>query len=95
MKLNFILKELMFKHDLNPTDLSRVTDIPLSTLHGWLNGVEPKSIGQLKMLSDYFQVSLDYLCFGESPYIENIPKIHEEINIGNYEVILRKVKENI
>lgn len=39
--------------------------IPKSTIHGWLNGVEPKSIIELKRLSDHLHIPLDELCFGE------------------------------
>ncbi len=93
MKLNKTLKRLLNESELSATELSKLTDIPLSTLHGWINGVEPKSISQLKKIADFFDVSLDFLCFGE-PKSKNIKDFGGDISIGNYEVILRRIRED-
>lgn len=96
MKLQTTLKELIKGADITPTKLSKATGVPLSTLHGWLNGIEPKSITQLKSVSELFGISLDSLCFGfeeGSVFATNPFKEYEqEINIGQFEVILRKRK---
>jgi hypothetical protein len=47
---------------------------------------------QLKKLANYFKVSIDYLCFGES-HISEFEQYKNEINAGVYEVILRRVKK--
>lgn len=60
------LKKLLKQFDMNLTELSRRTDIAPSTLHGWLNGLEPKSIIQIQRVALYFNISIDYLCFNSN-----------------------------
>jgi len=94
MNIKHNLKALMKSHELTPSKLSRATKIPISTLHGWLNGVDPKSIVQIKSVADYFDISLDELCFGESqkPISNTLKEYGEEINAGVFEVVLRRVR---
>lgn len=92
MKLKDTLKDLLTRNDMSQTDLSRVTDIPVSTINGWLNGVDPKNITQLKVIADYYNVSLDFLCFGEMQQEIASKRLNDDINIGNFEVILRRRK---
>ncbi len=77
LKLSKILAALIKEKGLTITSLSRLTKVPLQTLHGWLQGNEPRSIRQVKMVADYLMVDLDYLCFG----IEN--KIKKELLFEN------------
>lgn len=73
--------------------LARATGIAPQTLNNWRAGQEPRSISQLKRVADYFEVSLDYLCFGkESMKKEIIEDFSDEINAGVFEVVLRRVK---
>lgn len=95
MELRTVLKRLIKENGVTITHLSRVTKVPLQTLHGWLHGSEPKSLRQVKVVADYFEVDLDYLCFGikpkqSKPHIEDF---QEEINAGIFEVVLRRVKK--
>lgn len=94
MVLKTILKKLITDKGMTITSLSRVTKVPLQTLHGWLQGSEPKSLKQVKRVADHFGVDLDYLCFG----IESKPRSYEdyqnEINAGIFEVILRRTKSS-
>lgn len=93
MVLDKTLKRLMSHKNLSVTKLSKLTDIPVSTLHGWLNGIEPRSITQLKAVSDYFEISLESLCFGEdSIFCSKLDCYQEDIKAGIYEVVLRRVK---
>lgn len=90
MKLTELLNGLIKKRGITITSLSRISNVPLQTLHGWLQGSEPKSIRQVKKIADFFNVDLDYLCFGieqEKPIFQNFK---EDINAGIFEVILRK-----
>ncbi|WPU65905.1 helix-turn-helix domain-containing protein [Peredibacter starrii] len=87
------LKRLIADSGITVTHLSRATKIPAQTLHNWLAGAEPKSLTQLKKVADYFDVSLDYLCFGKEPKPKKVLNEYEsEINAGIFEVVLRKVK---
>ncbi|QDK43195.1 hypothetical protein DOM21_17380 [Bacteriovorax stolpii] len=45
--------------------LSKKTGIPLQTIHGWLGGVSPKNITQVKKVATFFGTTIDELCFKE------------------------------
>jgi predicted transcriptional regulator len=63
LRLSKNLKYLIKDKGITVVALSKKTGIPLQTLHGWLSGVEPKKICQLKKLSNYLSTSIDDLCF--------------------------------
>lgn len=95
MRLKDNLRFLIVGKDINVSQLARFTNIPINTLHNWLNGQNPQNLEQLKKIADFFQVTIDSLCFGDRPVssLENpIQEFKEEINAGVFEVILRKVK---
>jgi len=75
--------------------LSRATGVPVQTLHGWLQGSEPKSIRQLKKVADFLNVDLTEMCFGPPPRpaLNSINDFEEEINAGIFEVVLRRIKK--
>lgn len=93
VELKTILKRLIKDRGISITHLSRATKVPLQTLHGWLHGSEPKSIRQVKKVADYFEVDLDYLCFGikVKPAKNKIEEFQGEINAGVFEVVLRRI----
>lgn len=95
MELKKILRKIIRERGLTIASLSRGSKVPVQTLHGWLQGIEPKSIRQLKIVADYLDVDLNYLCFGISSKPDNnkIEKFEEEINAGVFEVVLRRVKK--
>ena len=97
MRFKENIQFLMASNDVSMTDLSKATSVPLSTLHGWTQGVEPKKIEQVKNVADFFGVTLDFIFYGiESEEIEtenNFKKYDEDIMAGVYEVILRPVKK--
>ena len=95
MRLPQILKKLLNEKDMSIAQLARATQVPAQTIHNWLCGQMPGNIMQLKRVADYFNQGLDYMCFGYdrrfSTAKEATPtKLHNEINAGMYEVILRK-----
>ena len=85
LKLSKVLTALIKGKGLTITSLSRLTQVPLQTLHGWLQGNEPKSIRQVKKVADFFEVDLDYLCFG----IEN--KEGKELLLNNYKSVVFEI----
>jgi len=93
MQLKTILKRLIKEKGLTITGLSRTTKVPLQTLHGWLQGSEPKSLRQVKAVADQLDVDLDYLCFGIESKNETFSTFKDEINAGIFEVVLRRVKK--
>lgn len=90
MELKTILKKLIKVKGITITALSRATKVPLQTIHGWLQGSEPKGLKQVKKVADYFQVDLDYFCFGIEPKSPTFRDYQDEINAGVFEVILRR-----
>ena len=92
MKLKEQLSELMKRNGINSATLSRISGVPKSTISDWLTGSSPKSIPQVKTVADYFGVTIDYLCFGETQNSNELSEYQNEINAGVFEVVLRRVK---
>lgn len=96
MILNKILRQLLDKEGVSLAFLAKKTGIPHQTLHNWAAGVEPRSLKQVKTVATYLNVSLDYLCFGETKKEcserESFESHRDEINAGIYEVVLKRVK---
>ncbi len=101
MNLKKNLRELIKAQGITVVHLSRATGVPLQTLHGWLSGTEPRGLIQLKTIADYFETSLDKLCFGPTSQVQKkqvnksestIKEYQDEINAGTFEVVLRRVK---
>jgi transcriptional regulator with XRE-family HTH domain len=91
IKLQKNLKRLMKAQKIGLKELAAELDLSASTVHGWLNGVTPKSLQEIKRLAIHLGVSLDELCFGEE--IQN-SKIETDIHISfgdsSYKVIFLK-----
>ena len=60
------LNELIHSKSITMAQLSRETGIPPQTLNNWMAGQEPRGLNKLKRVADYFEISLDQLCFGIS-----------------------------
>jgi len=85
---------LIEKHRLNVSRLAELTGVNVQTLHNWIGGQNPKNIEQVKVIADFFNVSLEYLCFGEIEQSKNsINQYQDEISTGVYEVVLRRIKK--
>lgn len=94
MELKNILKHLIKEEGITVSQLAKKTKVPVQTLHNWLSGIEPRSLKQVRQVSEYFEVSLDYLCFGVGKENQNnLERYTEEINAGVFEVVLRRVKK--
>lgn len=64
--LQDILLELMDERKIAPVEIQKATGIPWATLHGWIVGdvATQKTDKNLLELARFFNVSLEYLCFG-------------------------------
>lgn len=72
--------------------LSRQTHVPRQTIANWMAGLKPQNIEHVKAVADYFKVTVDELCFGPMPRASSkIEDYQDEIEIGLYEVVLRKI----
>ena len=96
--LNSHLKQLLKRKDMTVAQLSRATAIPPQTLNNWLSGQEPRKLSQVKIVADYFGVSLDELLYKieipeQRKINTDIREFSEEINAGIFEVVLRRVKK--
>lgn len=90
MKIAKNLEKYLKADEITLNEFSKRVSISPSTIHGWLNGVPPKKLSDLKKVADYFNITLDELCFGE------VKKGHETnivISIGedSYKILLKKM----
>jgi len=97
LELHKNLKALLEQKGMTPSQLSRATKVPNSTVQNWLSGLDPRNLIQLKRVADYFDVTVDYLLYGGKRERERdrsaISEYADEINAGVFEVILRRVKK--
>lgn len=89
MKLAANLKQFLKKEGITLSSLASKLGLPKSTVHGWVNGVEPKSLLELKRLSEFIGVGLDQLCFGETEFQLKHTNIKVMIEDQEYEVVLK------
>ncbi len=97
MKLGSQLKKILKKNDLTVAKLSRSTKVSSKSIYSWLQGQSPKDLDQVVVVAKFLNVSLDYLITDtvtSEPKlnIADIKNINEELNLGNFEIILRKPK---
>ena len=95
MKFSENLKHHIQEHNLSLKELAIKLDVPPSTVHGWLNGIPPKSILTIKKIADLFNCSIDKLCFSEE-FEKMVPEdldYYGMIQIGKnrYKVVLEKI----
>lgn len=57
-----VLDTLLREHGTNANSLAKALKLPKSVVYGWKNGEREPNMEQLKQLSTYFNVSLEYLC---------------------------------
>ena len=93
MKLKTILKGLMESKGINLTALSKATGVPKQTIHNWLCGTEPKSLGHVLSVARYFGLSIEELCYGNLKEPSLLEEYAEEIEAGVFEVVLRRIKK--
>lgn len=98
MRLTDNLKLLFKEKETTVSNVSRITEIPIQTIHNWMNGHQPQNIEYLKKLSEYFGLTIDEICFSSSSEVlksksNTIDKYEDEINAGVFEVILRRVNK--
>lgn len=96
------LKRKLEDSGIRVPTLARKTGVPRQTISNWLEGQKPQNIEQVKLVADYFKISLDELCFGldlsavgkdgaSTNSADVLKRYEQEINAGIFEVILRRV----
>jgi transcriptional regulator with XRE-family HTH domain len=93
MKFSENLKKAMLEHKISQKKLSTKVGLPVSTLHGWLNGAAPKNIQDLKKVASIFGLTIDQLCFDDIKQTqpENSLVREEKVvaHFGTVELVLR------
>lgn len=91
------LKKFIKEHNLSLKDLSQKLNVPISTIHGWLNGTLPSNIITIKKIAILLNCSMDELCFNEKKLLA--PTSHKlesnlVLSLGDekYQVVLVKIK---
>ncbi len=90
MKFAKNLKDFITKNNLSLKELADQLEVPSSTVHGWINGVPPKSIKTLKKVALLMNCSIDELCFDEK-HASHDPDINITIGDFTYKLILKRV----
>ncbi len=69
----------MTERKVSLQDVADSTQIPYTTLFDWTTGVIPSNPDQLYRLSRYFNVTADYLYYGNDKDREELKKENEEL----------------
>lgn len=95
MKLKENLKTLMEQKKISLLALAKTSGVSKSTLHDWLTGSSPKKLEHVKAVADYFDLTINDLCFSNLEEAQ-IPKAafigDKPIIDGLFHVTVRKVK---
>ena len=67
LKLKYVLRDLLKQKDMTAAQLSRKAKVPKSVVSDWLSGANPRNLSQLMRVAKNLGVTLEMLCFGESP----------------------------
>lgn len=84
--LNENLKDIRTYFDLTQKEISEILNVSRSTYAGWENSIDNIPLTKLNNFSNYFGISLDYLCG-----LTNIKKY----NITNKEIDINVVAKNL
>lgn len=80
-KVTHVLKRLLFKHNIKPTQLARKIGVPQQTLQRIITGQSPNPHGKtLQPIADFFDISVEQLK-GERPLPEQI--LQEDLPLAN------------
>ena len=97
-----VLESLLKETGINALTLSRDIKVPKTVVYAWKNGERTPGMEHLKLLSDYFNVSLERLCEKDDPTLpaeeaELIAMLRstKTISDGAYERIIENIKENL
>jgi len=80
MKLAQTLKFLAKNKKITIRELSRAVDVSESTIKTWLGGSNPRNLQDVRTCARFFNVSLEFLLFGEE---ECQPRTLDEIELEN------------
>ena len=73
-----IFEMLCEKNGVTPYKVGKETKIATSTLSDWKNGKSTPKQDKLKLIAEFFNVSVDFLMTGEEPEKPEIPGFEPE-----------------
>jgi transcriptional regulator with XRE-family HTH domain len=89
------LRWLMDERRIRLSHLAHEIEVPKSTIHSWMYGGQPRDLVALKKVADYFSISVDEICFGDTTQkpqelqAESLSQQTKDgLNIGSFDVIL-------
>ena len=78
---------LMEKHEINATELSKVTGVGTSTISAWKKGLQKPSVDAIIKIAKYFGVSADYLLTGEDTETPNNNELSDMLSDDVKEIL--------
>lgn len=96
VKIATVMNRLMKEKKLSIKELSRLSGVPSSTLHEWLNLRIPKSPVQVKKVANVLNISLDHLLFDEQEVHKPVPiqdLMSGDSVSGVFEITIKKIGE--
>ncbi|EPZ52289.1 Cro/C1-type HTH DNA-binding domain protein [Bacteriovorax sp. BAL6_X] len=92
LQLKDNLRRILSEKDWSIPTLSKRCGVASTTIQNWAEGKPPRDMRQVKQVANTLGLTLDALCFDDlgSPTENLIEQYREEINVGIFEVILRK-----
>ena len=93
MQFATTLKTLIRQKASSVNDLAREINVSPKTINDWLTGRTPRDLDAVKRCSQFFDVSVHFLLYGEDDRQNIIEDLLErtEIHSGLYEISIRKV----
>lgn len=91
MKIAINIKTHLQNENLSLADFAKSLELPLSTIHGWLNGVTPKNIYDIKKVADSLGVTIEELCFNEKINVSKKTNVKVLIDDQAFELILKRI----
>jgi transcriptional regulator with XRE-family HTH domain len=94
MKFSKNLNKYLESKNLSIKELADSLKVPSSTVHGWLNGVPPRSIFTLKKIALHLNCTIDELCFDEKR-IDGFKDPDLVISLGqfSYRIVLKRIEK--
>ena len=81
----------MTKNKIKLGNLAKEVGFPKSTIHGWINGIQPRSILELNKVAKYFGLNIHQLCFGEEDLEEKNKSEQVIAKFNGVKLVLRKI----
>lgn len=97
MKFGEILRELIEDNDLTQKQVAKELNIAPSTLGNYIHNIREPDFNTIKMIAEYFNVTIDYLMDYRSPNAENknedeLLRIYRSLSDKNQNLLIEQGK---